>query len=75
MEGERMVFRVAEKESALWKCARMILADQCPPDNKHYLCMKQEDDTPDCTLCWCNYLEGIAAGAIELPKNARRVTV
>ena len=31
-------------ESALSQCAFMILHDQCPPDNKHYLCKKVEDD-------------------------------
>ncbi len=49
-----------KKESALWDCARMILHDQCPPEREHYLCMKAEDDTPDCTLCWDNYLWGVA---------------
>lgn len=67
-----MVCQVTKKESALWVCARMILLDQCPPDNKHYLCMASEDDTPDCTQCWSNYMEGIAGGVIELPKRDRR---
>ncbi len=70
-----MVFRLTEKESALWDCARMILQDQCPPDRKHYLCMKSEDDTGDCTLCWDNYLWGIAGDTVELPKKERRAAV
>lgn len=56
---------LTHKEHEFLQCAHMILADQCPPDRKHYLCMKQEDDTGDCTQCWSNYLWGIGTGAIE----------
>lgn len=71
-----MVCRMTEKESALQKCALMILHDQCPPERKHYLCMKGEDDSSvDCTLCWDNYLWGIAAGDTELPKAEGRARV
>ena len=57
------------KEHALSRCANMILHDMCPPDNKYYLCMEEEDYSiePDCTLCWDNYLWGIKTGAIEIP--------
>lgn len=64
-----MVFCLTQKERALLECARMILQDQCPPQNRFYLCMVPEDDTPDCALCWSRYMEGIAGGAIELPKK------
>jgi hypothetical protein len=37
--------------------------------------MKQEDDTGDCTLCWGNYLRGVIAGKIELPKEERRAII
>lgn len=63
---------MTKKEYNLHTCARMILFDQCPPDNKHYLCMMSEDDTPDCTKCWDDYLRGVAAGEIELPKTKGR---
>lgn len=64
-----MVCRMTKKESDLQRCAFMILRNQCPPDNKHYLCMMEEDDTAlDCVQCWGNYLWGVAAGSIELPK-------
>lgn len=67
---------MTEKERDLHSCARMILFDQCPPDRKHYLCMKGEDDSGlDCTLCWDNYLWGIASGTIELPKAEGRARV
>ena len=70
-----MVCQVTKKESDLQRCAFMILRDQCPPDRKHYLCMKQEDDTGDCTLCWDNYLWGVIAGKSELPKEERRAII
>lgn len=68
-----MVLRMTKKENDIYKCARMILQDQCPPDCKHYLCAKEEDDgTFDCLLCWDSYLRGVVAGMIELPKEERR---
>ena len=70
-----MVCQVTKKESDLRRCAFMILRDQCPPDRKHYLCMVSEDDTGDCTMCWDNYLWGVAAGKIELPIEERWVRV
>ena len=70
-----MICQVTKKEGTLLDCARMILFDQCPPDNKHYLCMEGEDDTGDCTLCWGNYLRGVIAGKIELPKEERRAII
>jgi len=64
---------LTEKESAFLQCAHMILADQCPPDRKHYLCMKQEDDTGDCAQCWSNFLWGIGSDEIKLRKVKRDV--
>lgn len=62
---------LTKKESALMECAQMILADQCPPERKNYLCMVSEDDTGDCAQCWTNYLQGIGMGTIELPKKGK----
>ena len=45
-----------KKENDLWDCAFMILRDECPPEREHYLCMKGEDDSPDCAKCWGDYL-------------------
>lgn len=70
-----MIVQMTKKENELWQCAFMILRDQCPPERKHYLCMMGEDDTGDCSQCWNNYLWGIAAGTIELPKAERRAAV
>lgn len=71
-----MVLKLTKKEYDLRQCALMILRDQCPPERKHYLCMKEEDDgTFDCTQCWDNYLSGIAVGTIELPKAEGRAAV
>lgn len=62
---------VTSKTYALYKCARMILDDQCPPEREHYLCMKQEDDTGACTQCWDNYLWGLFTETIE-PHEVKR---
>lgn len=70
-----MVCYATKKERDLWRCALMILRDECPPDRKHYLCMKGEDDTPDCAMCWNNYLWGVGGGTIEMPKEERRTTI
>ena len=43
------------KES-MFQLARMILHDQCPPDNQMYLCKMGECPECDCTECWENYL-------------------
>lgn len=59
------VAKLNQKECALLQCARMILADQCPPDRKHYLCLVQEDDTGDCTQCWNNFLWGLSVGNVN----------
>ena len=63
-----------KKENDLWQCAFMILRDECPPEREHYLCMKGEDDSPDCAQCWGDYLWGVGAGTIELPREERRAT-
>lgn len=61
-----MSAQVTKKELAIFKCAQMILLDQCPPERKHYLCMEVEDDSAvDCAQCWDRYLWGIADGSIE----------
>lgn len=64
--------RLTEKEAAFLKCAEMILADQCPPDCKHYLCVGNTDHAGCCARCWNNYLWGIGMGTIELPKSVWR---
>ena len=70
------IFDLTTKENAFRKCALMILHDQCPPERKHYLCMKVEDDSAaDCTQCWDNYLWGLAAGTVELPNKGWRAAV
>ncbi|MCI9655824.1 MAG: hypothetical protein HFF45_07380 [Lawsonibacter sp.] len=51
----------------------MILRDECPPGRRYYSCMVSEDDTPDCTMCWSNYMEGIAGDIVELPKKGAAV--
>lgn len=43
------------KES-MFELARMILYDQCPPDNRMYLCKMGECPESRCVECWDNYL-------------------
>ena len=40
----------------MFQLARMILQDQCPPDNKMYLCNMGEELECDCVRCWDKYL-------------------
>lgn len=44
-----------EREN-IFQLALMINRDQCPPDNRMYLCNMGEDPECDCTVCWENYL-------------------
>ena len=46
---------VMAKES-MFELARMILNDQCPPDNKMYLCRFGEEAECRCVECWDRYL-------------------
>lgn len=60
-------FALTRKESDLWRCANMIMRDECPPDREYYQCMKEEDDSLCvCGWCWDAYLCAIAAGDISL---------
>ena len=43
------------KES-MFLLARMILYNQCPPNNRMYLCRFGEEAECRCTECWDNYL-------------------
>ena len=49
----------------MFQLARMILHDQCPPDNTMYLCKMSDHDDCECTLCWDNYLLWAANGYSE----------
>ena len=47
----------------LLKCALMILNDECPPNQKAYLCAIDDDNGEvRCNECWQNYLFAIANG-------------
>lgn len=43
------------KES-MFHLARMIAHNECPPDNRMYLCRFGEEAECRCTECWDNYL-------------------
>ena len=49
------------KES-MFHLARMILHDQCPPDNRMYLCQMGECPECDCVMCWDTYLWWVNSG-------------
>ena len=66
-----MVCAMTKKEADIYKCATMILRDECPPDNRCYLCMMDEAEDLDCARCWDEYMMGIAAGTISFP-NMRK---
>lgn len=40
----------------IFQLALMINRDQCPPDNKMYLCNMGEEGDCNCTECWDKYL-------------------
>lgn len=48
---------MTDKCMCLFKAARLILEDGCPPDPKQYICRVSEcfDETA-CTRCWDEYL-------------------
>lgn len=43
-------------EKKMFELARMILHNECPPDNRMYLCNMGEEPECDCTECWDKYL-------------------
>jgi hypothetical protein len=40
-----------DKENRLFEALQLALKDQCPPDNKDYLCMYSESEEQDCERC------------------------
>lgn len=51
----------------LLKCACMCARNECPPDQRAYLCMQGSDDDEDCIRCWENYLYYVACGRTDHP--------
>lgn len=52
----------------------MILADQCPPDGKFYMCRMgcagELDDV--CADCWRHYMHYVASAGLSDPYRADR---
>lgn len=46
------------KEILLYQAAKSILSEECPNDNKYYLCKTCPDETEEikCRECWDKYL-------------------
>lgn len=47
---------VPEHKDSMFQLALKILHDECPPDNRMYLCTMGEEPECDCETCWENYL-------------------
>ena len=47
---------IRNEEQIAWRCAFLILNDECPPDNKFYFCTMGEEPECDCRFCWDNYI-------------------
>lgn len=44
-----------EKEARLFEALQLAVNDQCPPDNKDYLCRANEAEEQDCDACLLRY--------------------
>ena len=51
-----------QNNKTILQLALMILNNQCPPDNRAYLCKQGEECEEDCPACWSNYLFYAANG-------------
>lgn len=51
----------------LYSCAHKILNNECPPDNRAYLCWHGEEFEQDCIRCWENYLTYVYEGRDDHP--------
>ena len=43
-------------KSDMLHLALMVVHDECPPDNRMYLCRMGEEPESRCEECWSNYL-------------------
>ena len=59
---------------SFYQIGLMILADQCPPDGKFYLCRMgcagELDDV--CADCWRHYMHYVASAGLSDPYRADR---
>ena len=52
---------------SLLHAAKNLARNECPGDNRAYLCKHGEECEEECTRCWENYLEYIANGRTDHP--------
>lgn len=57
-----------DKNASMMQCAMMILNNQCPPDNRCYLCKQGEECEENCTECWSSFLFWVANGCKEFQR-------
>lgn len=54
---------MTKETNSIFKCALMILNDECPPNTNAYLCSIDDDnDDIRCNECWSHYLFAIVNG-------------
>ena len=47
---------------SLLHAAKNLARNECPSDNRAYLCKHGEECEQECTRCWENYLDWVANG-------------
>lgn len=66
---------VAPRFPSFYEIGLMILADQCPPDGKFYMCRMgcagELDDI--CADCWRHYMHYVASAGLSDPYRADRM--
>lgn len=55
-DKEAEVKKKQKPKESMFQLARMILRDECPPDNRMYLCKMGDCEECDCIECWDKYL-------------------
>lgn len=65
---------VAPRFPSFYEIGLMILADQCPPDGKFYMCwMGCAGELEDvCADCWRHYMHYVASAGMSDPYRADR---
>lgn len=52
---------------SLLHAAKNLARNECPSDNRSYVCKHGEECEKDCIRCWDNWLEYIANGRTDHP--------
>ena len=52
---------------SLLRAAKSLARNECPSDNRAYLCKHGEECEHDCVRCWENWLDYVANGRTDHP--------